>query len=356
MKSVLIAVLATFILQPLRAQHYNITTDKNDPFSLALVKILNDASTRFADCKGDSIRSTWLMGDDHKLSFDFPGSSIAIIRSRDWDRSAYIEFRGFSSVNEVSKGIRSLIAKIKNALGSQLVPPIIHGDTATILQIAGLSIKDQHGYFTPHFELFPGASSADPYLLGPEKEEDGLPKKYFILLKVQGGVPSYQYYVPANIVSPDFKLTQTLQQLMKAAAADFDSLPGKRLAHVAMKKKKTDTLLLNGYTVLINQRGSNYTTSILFPAPVDSVAFNEQWDWCNRAVQSATGSRYVYHHSYLGENHFTSYYAIKYNEKDPRIYIEHLKGNDYPSSPISIKVISTRNHQVKRGLSSEDFD
>jgi hypothetical protein len=356
MKMVLSCILAISMLQTVYAQQYNITTNKADPFSIALIKLLNAASNRFADYKSDLIRSTWL-GDDHKLAFEFPGSSMAVIRSRDWDKNAYVEFRGFGSIKDISNGMQTLIAKISNALGDQLMTPVVHGDPTTLVQIAGLSIKDKNGYFTSHFELFPGSSSAVPYLTGPEKEEDNdQPKKYFILLKIQGGIPSYQYYIPSNIVSPDQQLTQTLQYLLKAATNDFDSLPEKRNHAIAIKKKKTDTLQLNGYTVLLNRRGQNHIASILFPAPADSVAFNERWNWCHLIVQSAVGSGYVYHRSESTDSRYIVYYAKLYDQKNPQMQLELKPGIYNTPNTMDVVVRSSQSHSVKRGLSRDDFD
>jgi len=346
-----ILALLVFIL-PATAQEYKVTTAQTDPFSTALVDLLNCAAGRFRDCKGDSIRSTSLMGDDHKLAIELPGSSMAIVRSRDWDRNVYVEFRGFTGKKERDKGIRDLVGKIKNALGEQLYDPNANKSPADIY-FYGLSVKDKNGYFSMNMELFGGSSSAPVYLLGPEKEEDQLPKKDFVLLKIYGGIPDYQYYI-RTIPPPDEKLNLTLRQMVRAAITDFDSLRATRKDSVFQKRKRTDTLHLNGFDVSMNYSRANYSACLSFPIEVDSASFHEQWQYYQQVLQAALGSEYVYHLYSLQETPYVVYYRKEYVENKPRVYLE-LEKQYNGSLLITIRIESSFSHPTKRSVDPDDL-
>lgn len=343
MKRFPLIALIFFINASAHTQEYKIYTKQTDPFSRSFVQLLNAASTGFKELKGDSIRSTWLMGDDYKLDLSIEGSHTGVVRVRDWDTNAYIEFRGYADLKAVSKGIRDLVHKMQQALGDQVEKPRFYGN------MTSLAIKDQKGFFSSNIEVFAGSSSAEPYLLGPEKEpEDGLPKKYFILVKVHAGIPHYQYYIRGNMAPPDRALHQTLQQLIKEAAMDFKALPPP-VAHVdpAIKKKKTDTINMNGYTVYVNKRGQNYSTSLVIDPNKLSIA------GCHQALQAALGNRYVFYESDLMERKYTFYYVPNDNNMPPAVFLEHPRDNN---DPIIIRIQSRHGHETKRGLDIEDLD
>ncbi len=113
----IIFLLSLFSGTAVFAQEYKVKAVSDDPFSTALVKLINSAVSRFEDCTGEYIRSTWLLGDDHRLSFSFPGSVASIIRIRNNDKYAYIEFRGFESAEAMEKGKAELFQMIRRALG-----------------------------------------------------------------------------------------------------------------------------------------------------------------------------------------------------------------------------------------------
>jgi hypothetical protein len=339
MKRFLLIASIIFINAPAYTQEYKIYTKQTDPFSRSFVQLLNAASTRFKELKGDSIRSTWLMGDDYKLNLPIEGSHTAVVRIRDWDTNVYVEFRGYKDLDAVSKGIRELVDKMQKALGDQMEKPRFYGN------MTSLNIKDQKGFFSSNIEVFAGSSAAEPYLLGPEKEpNDGTPKKYFILLKVYAGIPHYQYYIPNNIAPPDKALHQTLKQLVKEAATDFEALPPVAHADPSAKKKKTDTILINGYTVYVSKRGQNYSTSLAIDQNKFSLAD------CHQALQAALGNRYVFQESDLMERKYTFYYVPHDNNMPPAVFLEHPRDN---SDKIIIRIQSRHGHETKR---SADID
>lgn len=319
------------------SQDYKPSTKQTDPFSQSFVRLLNAAANGFKDLKGDSLRSTWLMGDDYKLNLDIPGSSIGIVRIRDWDKNVYVEFRGYADMETVSKGFRDLVAKMQQALGDQVETPRFFGN------MTSLSIKDPKGFFAPNIEVFAGSSSAEPYLLGPEKEpEDGQPKKYFILLKVHSGIPYYQSYIPDNVPAPDAALHKTIQQMVKEALTDFGEVPLPSAA--ATKKRKTDTVSMNGYTVYVNKRGQHYSATI--PVSQNKLSLAT----CHQALQAALGSRYVFHESELMERKYNIYFIPNNNELPPVVFLEYPKEKD---DSILIRIESRHGHQTKR---SADLD
>lgn len=353
-------ILPTLIFAAsLAAQDYRITTDQKDDFSKALVQLLNCAATRFKDCTGDSLRSTWLMGDDYRLTIPFPGSTIGIVRQRDWNKNAYVEFRGYKDVAGLNKGLKTLIDKIKKALGKQLVPPVITGNQKTITQFSMMAIQDENGHFTANIELLPGSSGAEPYLLGPEREEETATRKQrFILLKVHGGIPSYQYYIKDGIAPPDRALHTLLQRLMKEAVTDFDSLPIMQSA--ARRGKKVDTLQVNGYTVYLDKRGSHRSANIVFDVNADSASVDSMMRWCRQAIDAAVGSSYVYHPYNYDKTksiiYYQSYYSPLYRLTSPRIDLIYSPEQYRKPVPVIIKIQGIPTHPVKRSRSLNEED
>lgn len=341
MKRCCVSLLFLLLLSTTNAQEYKVTTDKADPFSQSLVHLLNAAATKFTTLKGDSLRSTSLMGDDYKLNIDIAGSHFAVVRIRDWDTNVYVEFRGYADMKAVSKGVRDLIAKMQHALGDQLEMPRFVGN------MTSLCIKDSKGFFSSNIEVFAGSSSADPYLLGPEKEkEDGQPKKYFILLKIHSGVPHYQAYIPANITTPDPALDKTIKQLVKDAVIDFESLPSLAKSTTA-KKRRTDSLSMNGYPVYVSRRGQNYSVTIpVYPSKL-------LLDGCHTALQAALGNRYVVQTSELMERKYNIYYVPNNDAMWPTIFLEYPRD---PTSPALIRIESRHGHATKRSADLDDRD
>jgi hypothetical protein len=233
------------------------------------------------------------------------------------------------------------------------VMPAITGNQKTITQFSMLSIKDQHGYFTTNIELLPGSSHADPYLLGPEREEESnQQKKYFILLKVKAGIPSYQYYIRDGVSSPDQKLHAILKMLIKEAVTDFDSLPTLRTSE--RKHKKVDTFQTDGYTIWLDKRGSHRSANIVFDVAEDSIAVRDKMKWCRQAIEAVVGSRYVYYPYSYSNTRSVIYYSTVYNLKNPRIELVYSSDRYRKPIPVIIKIESQRSRPVKRSANLDD--
>lgn len=331
----------------LAAQQYRVHTSQTDSFSVAFVRLMNCAVSRFGDCKGDSIRTNW-MGTDHQISFSFPGSAAAIVRSREWDINAYVEFRGFTGRKDRDKGINELVAKIKKALGDQLYDPYEHQDRGK-KYFYGLSIKDSTGYYSMNMELFASSSSAPVYLLGPEREVEGPRKTDFILLKIYPGIPRYNYYIK-NIASPEPGLQVALTTLLRAADTDFDSLRNQQQPRLNGKRQKMDTVTINGYSVELNYHGANYSAVLRFTGNSDSVVYNQQLFFCEQALQAALGQEYVYQR--FDMQHYPA--VVYFAQKKPRVYLQIEKdGNNRLQVVVRIGSIIT--HPTKRGLEQDDL-
>lgn len=343
-------LLVSMAAGPLQAQEYKVRTDQADSFSVALVRLLNCAAERFRDCTGDSIRTTWLLGTDSRSTVQVPGSVMTIVRGRDWDANVYAEFRGYSDKKTRDQGIRDLVKKIKKALGDQLYDPYENEEQKDIY-FYGLSIKDKNGYFSMNMELFGGASSAPIYLLGPENEDDLQIPKNFVLLKIYPGIPNYQYYI-RPVAAPDLKLDATLRQLLSVAEKDFESIRDKNADTLIKKRRRTDTIHLNGFNIRMNYRGSNYSANYFIPASGDSVEFRKQWLYYQQALQAALGSRYVYHKYEMDGRPQLVYY--EYGSNKPRVYLQ--LNNEYDrSASIHIRVESAFTHPTRRNLDLDDL-
>ncbi len=334
-----------------QAQQYKVSTTQSDSFSVAIVKLLNAAVSRFSDCKGDSIRTTSLMGEDRQLGFHFPGSTIGIVRTRDGDVNAYIEFRGFANKKSRDEGIRALVQKIKTALGEQLYDPNEQKDNSEIY-FYGLSVKDTNGYFSMNMELFGGSSSAPVYLLGPEREEEGPTKEDFILLKIYPGIPYYQYYIKP-VPAPNIELDKTLRELLVASHQDFETLRTSTTS-IPARRKKADTLSMNGYEVVVNYRGANYSANLYFPAATDSSAFQRQWLFYQQALQAALGTKYVFGFSSMDELPSAIYYPGYYTgENLPRTHLRLYKEGG--TQLLHVRIESNVAHPTKRGMDRDDL-
>jgi hypothetical protein len=330
------------------AQEYKVSTDQPDSFSIALVKVLNAAPGKFTTCKGEFIRSGSLSGYEYKLNIPFPGSSMAIVRCRDGDQHVYIEFRGFKGKKERDGGIMDLARKIRKALGEQLYDPYENKDPGE-LYFYGLSVKDSKGYFSMNMELFGGRSAAGSYLLGPEEEDRSKPQQDFILLKIYGGTPAYNYYINSTD-PPDKALHATFTQLIKEAATDFDQLRAQTDSY-PQKRKRFDTLRLNSFTVIMNYRGSHYSASLQFRV-TEGLPPQEAWQYYQQALQAALGSDYVYQVYKSGAQPAILYYRMEGEDK-PRIYLQQEGEDNNPC--IGIRIESSFSHPVKRSLDRDDL-
>ena len=333
------------------AQEYKVSTTQQDVFSIALVKLLNCAADGFKNCKGKLIRSTSLMGDDHQLNIVFPGSAAAVVRIRDWEKNAYIEFRGYTDKQSRIKGVYDIVAKIKKALGDQLQDRY-EGLKKDDVGFYGLSIKDRNGFFSMNMEVFSGASSAPIYLLGPEREDETKPASDFVLLKIYGGVPSYQHYIHA-IAPPDRKLDTVLRLLIRSAEKDFASPPFEATSATAFKRKKEDTVRVNGIAVYMVYRGANHSAILTFPVNPNSIPYDKQWNNLQRSLEAALGSDYVYQKSRPGDLLDFVFFSKDYIEKKPRVYLMDLPV-DSAAPTISIRIESSYTHEVSRGLRIDD--
>lgn len=337
----------------LKAQEYSISTQQTDSFSVALVKLLQCASSKFDDCKGEFLQYTMMQENEYRLNFPFPGSAAAIIRHRDWDKNAYVEFRGYSDKKKLQKGVNTLIKKIKTALGNRwhIRSKAPHQDISLFIQ--SISISDSKGFFQPNMELFTG-SSASTYLLQKNNIDTGNRKEYFILLKIYGGIPSYNYFISPHILPPDKQLHTTLQQLLKMAETDFDetnqmknNLPG--------KKKKMDTLHINNNIVIINRRGGHYSANIYLEQPADSLARIAHWEQVQKMIQAAVGNNYFYIKSNLSDQPFISYIHNKYDIRNPVVYLQTV--NEIKDEKLTrIEIRSNHSHPTKRSASMNEDD
>lgn len=332
------------------AQEYKPVARDQDAFSIALVKTLNCAVDYFKDCKGDSLQYTMLQELEHRLNIDFPGSAAAIVRERFYDRSAYIEFRGYPDTQSLKKGIKGLINKIRKALGDQLYEDE-SVDKLLVLYYtsASLSVKDANGFFSPNMELMI-SSSPSVYLL-PGKQGDG-PKQYFILLKIYGRTPTYNYFIPAHVESPDQAMSQTIHEIWEYAHNDFTSVLPIQNAAIKKRIKRTDTIMINGIPVFFNRRSSNYSAYIDLSdkkLPADSA-----WAKALRITKVGLGPSYVYTLSSLLNQDMYSFYVPNSNGKKPSVYLEKDKFDK--ENHIYLRILSTVSHPVKRSRSKSDWD
>lgn len=351
MRRIILLLIGVHMAAVIAAQTYKVKPVQNDPFSIALVQLLNEAPTSFENCKGALLRRTSLMGDDYALTIPFPGSTGAVVRYRDWSKNVYVEFRDPANKKTVTQLVKELQLKVEQALGEQLSD--MHHRMSDTSDYFGLYIKDKDGIFAMNMEIM-GSSSAEPvYLLGPEREEDREPKQNFVLLKVYGGTPYYSQYI-TRVAAPDAALDKAIRQMVAAAAADFDSMPARHIDSIAERRKGLDTFHIGTYTVYMNYRGGNYSARFVFPLADDKEAFTTQWEYYHQVLQAALGSEYVYTKYWLQEDPYILYYAHRSNSVLPRIYLEYEKEAG-PGGRIVINVQSGYSHPTKRGVDRDDL-
>lgn len=341
---ILISLLG-FIRIP--AQEYKVSTAQADSFSKNFIQLLQCATEKFEPCKGRFLRYTNLQENEYELAIPFPGSAAGIVRFRDWDKNAYVEFRGFSDKKSLIGGMQVLIDKIKKALNDQVIISDIAGkEDDAGMQIANVSIKDIEGYFQPNIELLTGSSS-HTYLLSSVDENDKASKEYLILLKIYGGTPSYYHNVPAGIISPDKEMDDLLKFLLVAAAKDFDSLSA---PDQPLEKKHRDTIIINGEKILINTGGQNATCQLEFPASNDSLELRKQIKHYRLLIESAVGSSYSYQVSKTGERSEIIYFPKQYNINKPSVELSLEPAYTTGFKMLSITIRSNNTREVKRNL------
>jgi len=349
MKISVMLLLLCFFSGSALAQEYKVSTTQQDAFSVALVKLLNAAPDGFKSCKGKLIRSTSLMGDDHQLTIPFPGSAAAIVRIRDWNQTAYIEFRGYANKQSRIKGVYDIVAKIKKALGNQLYDGN-EDPKKDDIDFYELSIKDRNGFFSMNMEVLSGASSAPIFLLGPEREDETKPKADFVLLKIYGGVPDYRHYIRPSVAT-DKKLDSVLRLLIRSSETDFATPTFEKTRAAAIRQEKFDTLHINGIDVVMKYRGANYSALLIFP-----VESNSQYDKAAsnllHSLEAALGSGYVYQEAKPGYPLNTVFFSKDYIENKPRVYLMDRPVNS-DSPTILIMIESSYVHTTTRGTTVE---
>jgi len=347
MKNWTLLFCTCFFLNNVFGQQYLVRTNEKDSFSLAFVKLMNSGVNHFEDCKGELIRRSW-QGDDYKLTVPLPGGYLGIVRHY-LGNDVKIEYRGFADSSERNGALRKLVKQIKKALGDQLdgdYDLILSGDNS----FYGMNIKDQYGYFSSTIEIFSGSSSASSYLLSDYRDEDLLlPQQHFFILKIDGGLPFYFYNVP-EVCPPDLVLDSTIRFIMEAAKNDFRSFKEKRFDSDLMRRRGTDTILKNGHEIFVSYNRSEYTASLFFPAPTDSLAFKNRWEYYRQVVSAVTGTGYAYFFFNDDKDPHIKYFS--YNRNSIELEFRKMKRGNF----IRIKVVGSEYHPQKRGLDREDFE
>lgn len=341
MKKVFISILSfLFIALQLQAQTYQPTTKQTDSFSRALIQLLNCGINKFEGCKGDFFQTTLMSQQEYHLNIKFPNSIAGIVRSADWDKNAYVEFGPYADRYSMAKALKELKQKIKKALGKQL----LEDKRADTLLFYTMNIEDENGHFGSSFELMAGTTREKSYLLAPtiNTVDKSKPEHNFILLKVQGGVPSYYHNIPANLKPVDDSLDLALKQLIQLAAVDFKGLVPDSFFWA--KKKE---IHINGQLVSYNPRGGNHTASIIIPASTDSATQQKQIQYYHLVMQAAAGSNYIYNTSTLDAWQYIVYFNKNYDEKQPELYL-YLINRNTATPFIELQVQSPIGHPVKR--------
>ncbi len=358
MKKPIILSWLIFSLLTASSQEYKVSTDKTDAFSIALVRLLNCAVTDFNSCKGQHLQYTMMQENEYRLMIDFPGATAAIVRERDsWDKNAYVEFRGYKNLTELKNGMIFLMNKVKHALGDQLNPDhTLHSGPDNAWFLTGMGIRDQNGYFSSNIELMSGSSSSPSYLLEKTgiKPDDSASRQYFILLKVQRGIPSYFNYIRNSIPAPDKLLDEIVKELVIEAGTDFMKF-NKKNENITTSRH-ADTILLKEQKIYLRYGGQNYQATLMFPSSPEKNKFEKLWNYYQQVVQSALGEDYVYYSSSydahlngeVGKGRTSIVYFRKDHKPDqPRVYLE--AGEDSDGLPvIFIKIESSVSHPVKR--------
>ena len=289
------------------------------------------------------------MGDDYELSFSFPGSIKAIVRLKDWDKNAYVEFSGFKNKVEQYQGLKDLKQKIKKALGDQLYA--WQNPNADETGYWAFSIRNEEGFFSMNMELLAGTTGEPIYLLGPEREEENLKKNHVILLKIYGGIPRYHHFI-SDVESPDRALGQVIKTVVDAARKDFVSLQTADTTGMIRRLPRYDSIRLNNIEILMHYRGSHYSASIYFIQQKDSLKNIGHWNYYQLVLKATLGPEFVFYEYEIQGEHHIVYYKRAYDPDAPRIYLEQEEQNG--KWVIKIKIMSNQVHPTKRALNPAD--
>jgi hypothetical protein len=228
-----------------------------------------------------------------------------------------------------------LVEKIKHALGrrARVAHELLRGPESSFF-ISSIGIKDDKGYFRPNIELMSG-SSAESRLVKKTGREEQVPG-YFILMKIDSGVPDY-FYLINTVVPEDDRLYGTLRQLLEYAAGDFNFF--KEVDDLT--EGNPDTLILNGYRIELALKGQNHSIRILLPVSGNIKMMMEK---AEETIKAATGPGYVYH-SY-GDPAFPQFLYFSNLANNTGAYVYLSAGEDMKS--LEIKIMSKYSHAVKR--------
>ncbi len=269
------------------APEFHMAENATDSFTVGIGRLLNAAPLRFKSVQGPLLRSTALMGYDYQLLTTVPGSTLGIVRVRDWDCNVYIEFRGYATQQSIDSGMLQLANQLRRALGLQ--QEMNTGSAASSL-ITTFNIPARGGYFEAGIELMAGRSAANPYLSGPENDPDSTaPKEAFILLKIHSGTPGFRGVIPQQLESPLPRITTAVSKLLTLAQDDFKNMSAKK-----------DTLMVEGLKVVYNGYGQHHFATILLPglngdgrlqyAKAVAAALGNSYDWYVSGTEKANGT------------------------------------------------------------------
>ncbi len=346
-------LLLSIAINKTAAQQYRVTTNSNDQFSQAFINLLRCAEQKFADCRGKLLQYTVMQEHEYKLDIDFPGSAAAIVREGNWEKDAYVEYRGFVDKEDMIKGMNTLKKKIAIALGSQYYNgSSIEWASDSSFSNSSISVRDDHGYFQANIEVLSG-SSADTFLLEKtNKVEKERPADYFVLIKIIGGTPAYYNFIDNNITSPEPALTQALRQLMLDAADDFKSRSVKIVNQLG-KYKTRDTIKTNGINFIFDSHSSHANATINFPISGDSIDFAKRWEYYHKVIQSAAGKQYVSYKYNLSGLEYVSYFPLEYEATKPKLEMSSVNYKGLRSIQLLVK--SSFSRPTKRSATYGDW-
>lgn len=344
-------ILLIIFIQSLYAQGYKVSTDKTDPFSIAFVHLMNCAANNFNQCTGKPEEITGTM-KVYRLIDSFPQTSYSNVIMDENTNYAEVSFGLFFEKDKAKKSIKILIEKIRTALGSQLNVrhELLSGPDSAFF-LASLGIKDKNGYFEPNIEIsvyrrnYGEDTSRGEWMI----KSDAQPISYTLRLKIDGGIPSYYFNVQPQVIMRETPLTSTLRYLVKAAENDFDSLHNSK-ENISVSKKR-DSILINGFPVVMNYRGQHFSAEVRTSIPDRTSSYDGPWEIYKHITESALNNKYSY---FASPN---QRWNIVYFRRDdvhqyPTIYLNMTTENG--QLVFSISVTSGFSHPVKRSASLDD--